>query len=442
LVRLVQYLLRVVWGRVAQCSSIGLKAETGRGQASPLLAGALACLLALTGCGSQAVLAGATFAPTTISPNGDGQADVTKIDYTLNRNATVSIYLQDVGGKRFYFRRDQPRPAGPYSVLFGGVIDNQMLPNGIYTWVIAANDGRQTQERSGKLTITQADVTPIEITTLTASPSVFTPNRDGISDRATINVAVNKDAELQVYLKGSDNIQYPVTEKPGTRKPGEKGLHTFDYDAGVDQGAEPPPDGTYTVYAEATDKVGQHAIVTTTLTIKDGGVPRAEIVDGQVDFSICPVSEAQCPVQLGETIYFTLTVENYGTVPIRTSGPAPGACYDLNQNYNAPRPGRPQGYSEESGVFRAAIGFDTQLINYPFRWAIGGPDDLVTQTIDGKDYYYLPVDKRAVITGCIHVTQVPPRNPLYFWAGLIHEDVEISQLNDRVDPHFVNVGAP
>jgi hypothetical protein len=406
----------------------------------------LACsaivIVIITGCGGNSLLAAASFQPTTISPNGDGKADAAQINYTLNRDALVSIYLQDATGRVYYFRKDQPRSAGPYAVLFGGVIENRMLPNGTYTWVVAANDGKQAQEIKGPLTITDADSTPVEITRLTASPPVFTPNRDGISDRDTINVWINKDAELRVYLLGKDNIQYPVTEKPGLRKAGEQGLHTFDYDAGVDNGAEPPPDGTYTIYAEATDKVGQHSIATTTLTIQDGGVPRAEIVDGQVDFSICPTPNAQCPVQLGDTIYFTMTVENYGTVPIRTSGPQPGTCYDLDQNFNVPRPGRPQGYPEESGVFRAAIGFDTQLINYPFRWAIGGPGDLETKTIDGKNYYYLPAGKRAVITGCIRITQVPPRNPLYFWAGLIHEDVEISQLNDRVDPHFVNVGAP
>jgi len=406
------------------------------------LAWILALALTLTGCGGNTLLASAAFQPVTITPNGDGQNDAARIDYTLNRDAKISVYLQDSSGRRFYFREDQPRAAGPYSVLFGGVIDNRALPNGAYTWVVAASDSRQTQERTGTLIIADADTTPIEITSLTASPSVFTPNRDGISDRATINVAVNKDSDQRVYLLGRDGIQYPVTEKPGSRRPGEKGLHTFDYDAGVDNGAEPPPDDTYTVYADATDKVGQHAIATTTLTIQDGGVPRAEIVDGQVDFSICPTPKAQCPVRLGDTLYFTMTVENYGTVPIRTSGPRPGACYDLGQNFNAPRPDRPQGYSEESGAFRAAIGFDTQLTNYPFRWAIGGPGDLEIKTIDGKDYNYLPVGKRAVITGCIRITQAPPRNPLYFWAGLIHEDVEISQLNDRVDPHFVNVGTP
>ena len=106
-------------------------------------------------------------------------------------------------------------------MLFGGVIDNRMLSNGTYTWVVSANDGKQTQESIGTLTITDADTTPLEITSLTASPPVFTPNRDGISDRATINVAVNRDADLRVYLRGEDNIQYPVTEKPGSRRPGE-----------------------------------------------------------------------------------------------------------------------------------------------------------------------------------------------------------------------------
>ncbi len=403
----------------------------------------LACILmAAVGCANPSLLTSASFQPAAITPNGDGQADATQINYALTRAARVSIYLQAANGQRYYFRQDQPRAAGPYSVLFGGVMDNRMLPNGAYTWVVAANDGQRTQERTGTLTIANADAAPVEIANLTASPAVFTPNRDGIADRATINVSLNKDAELRVYLQGADKVQYPVTEKPGLRKPGEKGLHTFDYDAGVDNGAEPPPDGAYTVYAQATDKVGQHAVATTTLTIKNGGVPRAEIVDGRVDFSICPAPNAQCPVRLGDTIYFTLTVENYGTVPLRTSGPQPGACYDLDQNFNAPQPNRPQGYSEESGAFRAAIGFDTQLLNYPFRWAIGGPGDLDKQTIDGKDFYYLPVGKRAVITGCIRITRVPPRNPFAMWAGLIHEDVEISQLNDRVDPHSINIGAP
>jgi hypothetical protein len=34
------------------------------------------------------------------------------------------------------------------------------------------------------------------------------------------------------------------------------------------------------------------------------------------------------------------------------------------------------------------------------------------------------------------------RNPQYCWAGLIHEDVEIAQVNTHVDPVFLTIEVP
>jgi hypothetical protein len=194
-------------------------------------------------------------------------------------------------------------------------------------------------------------------------------------------------------------------------------------------GAEPPPDGEYVVTARIEDAVGQVAVATNTLTIKEGGIPRAEIVDGTINFS-------RSSLLVGETLYFTLTVENYGSVPIRTSGPNPGYIYNLDQNYNVP------GFAEESGAWRVGIDFDTSERNYPFRWAVGNPEDLTARAIGDKTYYYLDPGKKVQITGGISMTHKPPRNPLYFWAGLIHEDVEISSVNNRVDPHSITIDQP
>ena len=406
----------------------------------------MAFMLILSACGSRDLLSKVSFAPNTISPNADGNADATSIHYELSRNANVSIYLEASDGTRHYFRQDQPRPAGTYDVLFGGVIDGQLLPDGEYKWIVEADDrAGQNQSAEGQLTISGGESVRPQIT-MTVSPQEFTPNRDGISDRVKINVNVNTTTTLFVTLQNIlchdsvpppdqpllDCTSFPLAENPGTneaRQPGEKGLHLFDYDAGVDLGAEPPPDGTYVITARAEDQVGQVAVTTDTLTIKDGGVPRAEIVDGVVDFSAKSLL-------VGDTLYFTLTVENYGAVPIRTSGPPPGYVYELDQNFNVP------GFAEESGAWRVGIDFDTSQRNYPFRWAVGGPNDLVVQVIDGKKYYYLPAGKRVTITGGIHITMKPPRDPLYFWAGLIHEDVEISSINNRVDPHFITIDAP
>ncbi|MCB9160880.1 MAG: hypothetical protein H6644_13695 [Caldilineaceae bacterium] len=46
--------------------------------------------------------------PTLISPNADGDTDVTDIFYSLRRPATVSIYFDDAAGNRFLL---SPGPA-------------------------------------------------------------------------------------------------------------------------------------------------------------------------------------------------------------------------------------------------------------------------------------------------------------------------------------------
>lgn len=406
-------------------------------------------MLAATACAPRELLSNVSVAPGAISPNADGDADAAQIRYELAGNASVSIYLESADGQRRYFRSAQPRSAGQYAVLFGGVIDGRLLPDGAYRWAVEADDGQgQVRSVDGALSVLGGEKTAPAITGFSIQPRVFTPNRDGISDRTTISLYVNKPAALSMTLQnvlcnGSsippsdlpelDCTPFPITENPSTqetRQPGEEGLHQYDYDAGVDLGADPPPDGDYVVTARAEDAVGQVVVVTDTLRVVEGGVPRAEIVDNDVTFSARAVL-------LGQTLYFTLTVENYGAVPIRTSGPAPGYVYDdIDRTFSA------AGYAEESGVWRVGIGFETQKTAYPFRWAVGGFGDLIVEEIDGVAYYYLPAGARATITGGIRLTGQQPRNPVNFFAGLIHEDVEIAPINQNVDPQPVRIDLP
>ncbi len=393
---------------------------------------ALLLLLALSGCGRRPLLYDVIVAPDHITPNADGDTDIALIRYALGQSAELSIYLIGPDGTHHYFRDREPRaPREDYQVFFGGVIDDRMLPDGTYTWVLEAiaENGERMEER-GELVLSQADTAFPEISQFTVFPPIFTPNRDGLDDRVTMNLYVEKDVEkLQVFLLGEDGVRYPVEEQPGLREPNSKGFHTYDYDAGVDLGAEPPPDGSYTVFAVAEDKVGQRHTVTSTLTIEGGGVPRAEVLQATVDWS-------SSSVLLNNTLCFTLTVDNYGPVPIRTSGPSPGLVYESDQNFNT------LGYHEESGAWRVGIDFDTSLRNYPYRWAVGEPEQLVTIERDGQTFHYLPAGARGHVHGCVRILNEPPRNPLYFWTGLIHEDVEISQVNNRVDPEFVTIQVP
>ncbi len=388
----------------------------------------------------------ASFSLSEITPNADGITDVTRINYRLRRPATVSVYFLDANQRRYDFRRDKPRGSGEASVDFGGVVDGytrrgetvsgdvlaRVLADGAYTWVVEAVDAQgATNAITGTLLVSQAEAALPDLT-LALAPRVFTPNQDGLDDRVQITIGLTKTLDedgLEVYLTdSSDQLRLPIAESTTSgRKPGEAGVHEYSYDGGIDLGETPPANGDYQVVAQAEDRVGQKVRLTTPLTIAQGGLPRGEIVLGQVTFS----SEF---VRLDDTLYFTLTVQNYGTAPLRTTGPEPGFVYSsMTENYNN------TGYLQESGAFRVGIMCDTCLNDFPWRWAIGKVDGLtMIPDSQGRPQYYLEPGKVSVVTGGVVLDQiVTSRNPQYFWAGLIQEDVAI--YNNRADPHQIEI---
>ncbi|MCB0010331.1 MAG: hypothetical protein KDE34_00470, partial [Anaerolineales bacterium] len=340
--------------------------------------------------GDGSLLRNVTFSTAQISPNADGAEDIVVINYEISRNATVSIYFESEAGERHYFRRERQRGADEYEVWFSGVVEGYRLPDetiqgeilarllqdGQYSWVIEAEDEDGVNETvTGQLTITEADVNLPEMRNFTLDKHVFSPNQDGIDDRVEAQFDLQKEATVRVFLLRPDGVEVPITEKEREVPAGSPGRHYYDYEGGVDNKDTPPPDGTYPIYAVAEDDEGQRIRVSSELTIEFGGVPYADIISppvgDTVEFNLTSV--AVC-----DTIYFTMTVENYGVTPIRTTGPEPGTIYDSDWNYNT------LGWHTESGAWRIAIGFENELSNYPYRWAIGNLEDL--EEINGHLY--------------------------------------------------------
>src|SRR5450432_2695639 len=233
----------------------------------PPLVTALAALVALVLAGAIAahflqpnrpLLTDVSISPSKITPNADGQADVTDIHYTLNRNAKVTIaFTNKTSGQRFVFRNAEARPADSFQVTFSGVVDGytlpgetnlgqietRLIPDGEYDWSVdAAADSGESASSTGTLTVADADATLPAITDFSIAPQLFTPNQDGVRDRVSINVYLAKAATLTVYLLDKNNVHYYVAERIEGRQPGDPGAHYFDYDGGVDNNIPPPPD--------------------------------------------------------------------------------------------------------------------------------------------------------------------------------------------------------
>jgi hypothetical protein len=141
-------------------------------------------------------------------------------------------------------------------------------------------------------------------------------------------------------------------------------------------------------------------------------------------------------IPLNELLVFKLTVENYSEVPIRTTGPAPGTVYQQDQRAAT------LGWYEEPGAWRVGIDCDTAAADYPWRWALGSAENLISEQdpATGHHYYYLPPGSQAVIWGGIRMTEIVENfNPQNCWAGLIHEQVEVSPRNARVGPREIEL---
>lgn len=383
----------------------------------------LGLALAVASCGGKPLLSAVNLDPAVISPNADGVTDVARIKYQLARKASISITFLDAQSGKHVFRADAARPAGSYEALFSGVIDNRLLPDGSYTCVLEATTSQGEHAKiETPLTIQGGESDYIEIKNLNIYPTTFTPNRDGINDRVTIAYYLTKEAaKVQVYLLDAQGSQYPIPEDK-IRKMGQVGNHEHDYEGGVDLGATPPTDGTYTVVVEAEDAVGNRDVVRGQLTIQDGGVPQAQIVNRAAQWSASVLP-------LGGTLTFTCTVENIGKVGIRTKGPPSGTTYTTSENFYS------KDMAEEPGIFRVGLDYDGNSSGrtYPFRWQLGSDDELTV--VNG--YKYLMPGQIVTVVGHLTIVDKPFTITPYYWLGLMHEQVQI--VDDKVDPVPVTI---
>ena len=186
-------------------------------------------------------LAGATAAPETISPNGDGQADTATVSFTLSADANVAVTLLDVFGSQVADLEPRRwRRAGPRSV----VVDGKALRDGSYLVHVAANaTGGREATADIPLTVSRT------LGRVRVDPEAFAPNGDGRGDTLAVMVPLTAPAALTVrILRDSRWVATPFS---GSLEPGE---HVVSWDGRKRLGKA--LEGAYVVSVEAVDAIG------------------------------------------------------------------------------------------------------------------------------------------------------------------------------------------
>lgn len=436
------------------------------------------------------LLSNAVFSDTILTPNADGEGDIVVFSYTLSRNAIISLSFENENGQQFVFRDQQRRAPGDYSVNFSGVVDGyivdsdpdiagtierRLIPDGTYQWFFeVVDDEGETATQSGTLLVQAGDSQLPWMRAFEVFPLQFSPNQDGVNDRISVNVFLEKAADLTVYLQDENGVRIYLPERNVDRDPGEPGNHEFDYDGGVDDGFEPPENGPYTLFAVAQDDEGQRVVLTEEINIVSGGLPQVEIAPQPSGSSVCfstlpwddryyntdqlegdliELPRGGCSdlttitMLQGDLLVFWLTVRNYGEAPVRTNGPFAGRVYDYDQLPPA------LGFAENDGAVRVGIHCQANVTDHPWRWGLGqtdallylaeGEDGLVpverpdaestttpenqqgTESI-GEAFYYLDAGQSLEVWGAIRMTTIlEERRSQSCYASLIHEGVRV-----------------
>ena len=190
-------------------------------------------------------LTGTVVDPETISPNGDGVADVATLTYTTTTPATVNVTVVDGNGAVVATLVNAAyQSAGAHAVAFaaGDLVD------GRYTIRIDATDVGRTVSATVEVLVTRT------LGDATVSPQTFSPNGDGHADRLAVRFTLRAGAAVRVRVLRDG--AWVATAFSGAVAAGRRVVY---WDGAKRRGRL--LDGAYTSVVEATDATGTSSLV-------------------------------------------------------------------------------------------------------------------------------------------------------------------------------------
>jgi flagellar hook assembly protein FlgD len=193
---------------------------------------------------------GARAAPAIFTPNGDGVSERTRISFSLTLPATVRVTVLASGTLVKTLVPDRSFPAGGVRTSWNGTRDGgSAAPDRAYRIRIAATAGSQQVVRFLNVLVDRT------LGSLTVSPRVFSPNRDGRSDVLRAGFELTRPAGVRVHvLRGSTAVKRLFAGSVAAA-----GLQQTVWDGSLADGRR-APDGAYRVRVQATTSLGTRTL--------------------------------------------------------------------------------------------------------------------------------------------------------------------------------------
>jgi hypothetical protein len=180
--------------------------------------------------------------PTFISPNFDAIDDSLTATFRLSKEALVSIYVEDAAGARVDVRLlDEKRLPGEYIESWNGVVNDNPLPDGVYSYVVSARDA------AGNVTTV---ATPIQVSAggiprAKILRADFAPRQIIIGNAVQVHLRVKNIGDTILRTQGPDSgFSYSSYESFGSVADGQYIDRAGLWRAGVDWAGAPVSGGS------------------------------------------------------------------------------------------------------------------------------------------------------------------------------------------------------
>ena len=192
------------------------------------------------------------------SPNGDGRSDTITITARASEAVSWRVDVADAAGA---ILASKSGSGEEIAASWDGLVDGSAVADGRYRVTISAHDAWQNPPTSEATTVTVDTVAPAMTADETPSPSLFTPNGDGVTDTTTLGVQPSEPGTAAVTVVGPDGGTVDSFSEAIVA-----GSDAIGWDGRTSAGGYAPT-GEYTLRVQARDAAGNRGTTRTAAVV-------------------------------------------------------------------------------------------------------------------------------------------------------------------------------